>query len=76
MRRTNLIIRVREFGYDTDPFFAIESIVADSEKARMVTEKYNDIAEATKEKNISYHVVGMTLPSSKNKDDVTVEVPF
>ena len=47
MRSTNLIIKVREFGGDTDPFFAIESIVADSEKARMVTEKYNDIAEAT-----------------------------
>ena len=76
MRKTNLIIRVREFGYDTDPFFAIESIVADSEKAHTVAEKYNDIAEATKEKNTSYHVVGMTLPSSKNKDNVTVEVPF
>ena len=76
MRRTNLIIRVREFGYDTDPFFAIESIVADSERAHTVAEKYNDIAEATKEKNISYHVVPMTLSSSKNKDNVTVEVPF
>ena len=74
MRKTNLIIRVREFGYDTDPFFAIESIVADSEKARMVTEKYNDIAEATKEKNTSYYTVPLSLASAKKYNDDNV--PF
>ena len=72
MRKTNLIIRVREFGYDTDPFFAIESIVADSEKAHIVAEKYNDIAEATKEKNTSYYTVSLSLASAKkdNNDDI------
>ena len=74
MRNTNLIIKVREFGSDTDPFFAIESIVADSEKARMVTEKYNDIAEATKEKNTSYYTVQLSLASAKKDNDDNV--PF
>ncbi len=74
MRNTNLIIKVREFGSDTDPFFAIESIVADSEKARMVTEKYNDIAEATKEKNTSYYTVPLSLASAKKDNDD--DIPF
>ena len=72
MRKTNLIIRVREFGYDTDPFFAIESIVADSDKAQTVAQKYNDIAEATKEKKTSYYTVSLSLASAKkdNNDDI------
>ena len=74
MRRTNLIIRVREFGYNTDPFFAIESIVADSEKAHTVAEKYNDIAEATKATDTSYYTVSLSLASAKkNNDD---NIPF
>jgi len=74
MRNTNLIIKVREFGSDTDPFFAIESIVADSEKAHTVAEKYNDIAEATKEKNTSYYTVRLSLASAKKDNDD--DIPF
>ena len=48
MRKTNLIIKVREFGPSIDPYFGIETIIADDEKARMVTEKYNDIADTAK----------------------------
>ena len=74
MRNTNLIIKVREFGSDTDPFFAIESIVADSEKARMVTEKYNDIAEATKATDTSYYTLPLSLASAKKDNDD--DIPF
>ena len=72
MRKTNLIIKVREFGPSIDPYFGIETIIADDEKARMVTEKYNDIAEATKEKNTSYYTVSLSLASAKkdNNDDI------
>ena len=74
MRKTNLIIKVREFGYDTDPYFGIETIIADDDKARMVTEKYNHIAEATKATDTSYYTVPLSLASAKKDNDDNV--PF
>jgi len=74
MRKTNLIIKVREFGPSIDPYFGIETIIADDEKARMVTEKYNDIAEATKATDTSYYTVPLSLASAKKDNDDNV--PF
>ena len=74
MRKTNLIIKVREFGPRTDPYFGIETIIADDDKARMVTEKYNDIAEATKATDTSYYTVPLSLASAKKDNDDNV--PF
>ena len=61
MRTTNLIIRVREFSGDTQPVFSIQSVVADSDQASEVAQKYNDIAEAEKEENLSYKCVQITI---------------
>ena len=74
MRKTNLIIKVREFGPRTNPYFGIEAIIADDDKARMVTEKYNDIAEATKATDTSYYTVPLSLASAKKDNDD--DIPF
>ena len=74
MRKTNLIIKVREFGPSIDPYFGIETIIADDEKARMVTEKYNDIAEATKATDTNYNTVPLSLASVKKDNDD--DIPF
>ena len=74
MRKTNIIIKVRDFGSNIDPYFGIETIIADDEKARIVTEKYNDIAEATKATDTSYYTVPLSLASAKKYNDDNV--PF
>jgi len=60
MKTTNLIIRVREFS-GAQPLFSIQSVIADSDQASEVAKKYNDIAEAEKEENLSYKCVPITI---------------
>ena len=74
MRKTNLIIKVRDFGSNIDPYFGIEKIIADDEQAQTVAQKYNDIAEATKEKDTRYYAVSLSLvPAKKDNND---DIPF
>ena len=74
MRKTNIIIKVRDFGSNIDPYFVIEKIIADDEQAQTVAQKYNDIAEATKEKDTRYYAVSLSLvPAKKDNND---DIPF
>ena len=47
---------------------------SDDEQAQTVAQKYNDIAEATKEKDTRYYAVSLSLvPAKKDNND---DIPF
>jgi hypothetical protein len=61
MKTTNLIIRVRKFA-NAQPYFSIQSVIADSNEASDVTDKYNQIAQIDPQQNdVVYKCIPITL---------------
>ena len=61
MTTTNLIIRVRKF-LNAEPYFSIQSIIADSQEASDVTDKYNQIAQIDpQQSDVIYKCIPITL---------------
>ena len=61
MTTTNLIIRVRKFS-NAEPYFSIQSIIADPQEASDVTDKYNQIAQIDPQQNdVIYKCIPITL---------------
>jgi hypothetical protein len=61
MKTTHLIIRVRKFA-NAEPYFSIQSVIADHAEAVDVTDKYNQIAQIDEQqKDVIYKCIPLTL---------------
>ena len=61
MKTTNLIIKIRQIGTNTEPYCITQSVIADNQQAHDVTHKYNEIAKAEKDDGTHYRCVPLTI---------------